>query len=111
VTPIRVLLIPLALACAAISMPATADSLLVQRVERAKASSLPRAGASMVDVEAQYGAPTEKRDAVGQPPIARWIYPAFTVYFEYDKVVNAVVNKSIPEEVGPKPVPARQPKG
>ncbi len=109
-TPFRVLLIPLALACAVISMPATADSLLVQRVERAKASSLPRAGAAMVDVEAQYGAPTEKRDAVGQPPIARWIYPAFTVYFEYDKVVNAVVNKSIPEEVGPKPVPARQPK-
>ncbi len=109
-TPFRVLLIPLALACAVISMPATADSLLVQRVERAKASSLPRAGASMVDVEAQYGAPSEKRDAVGQPPIARWIYPAFTVYFEYDKVVNAVVNKSTPEEVGPKPVPARQPK-
>ena len=109
-TPFRVLLIPLALACALVTTQAAADSLLVQRVERAKASSLPRAGATMVDVEAQYGAPTEKRDAVGQPPIARWIYPAFTVYFEYDKVVNAVINKSIPEEEGPKPVPARQPK-
>ena len=106
----RVLLIPLALACSALTAPAMADSLLVQRVERAKASSLPRAGASMTDVESQYGAPTEKRDAVGQPPIARWIYPAFTVYFEYDKVINAVINKSIPEEQGPKPVPARQPK-
>lgn len=110
-TPFRVLLIPLALACAAVSTPASAISLLVQRIERAKASSLPRAGATMADVEAQYGAPTEKRDAVGRPPIARWIYPAFTVYFEYDKVVNAVINKSMPEEVGPKPVPARQPKG
>lgn len=109
-TPSRVLLIPLAFACAFVATPATADSLLVQRIERAKASSLPRAGTPMAAVEAQYGAPTEERDAVGQPPIARWIYPAFTVYFEYDKVVNAVINKSMPEEVGPKPVPARQPK-
>ena len=41
-TPFRVLLIPLALACALVTTQAAADSLLVQRVERAKASSLPR---------------------------------------------------------------------
>ena len=70
-TPFRVLLIPLALACALVTTQAAADSLLVQRVERAKASSLPRAGATMVDVEAQYGAPTEKRDAVSGTPKAR----------------------------------------
>ena len=38
VTPVRVLLIPLALACALVTTQAAADSLLVQRVERAKAS-------------------------------------------------------------------------
>ncbi|MCE7932734.1 MAG: hypothetical protein DYH17_15340 [Xanthomonadales bacterium PRO6] len=103
----KFLLIPLALALSLGSLDASADTLLVQRIERSKASTLPRAGASMASVEAQFGAPESKRDAVGQPPISRWIYPAFTVYFEYDHVVNAVVNKSMAEEKGPKPVPPK----
>lgn len=107
---IQIMLIPLALALSLGSVPAAADTLLMQRIERSKATVLPRAGTTMAAVEAQYGAPESKRDAVGKPPIARWVYPAFTVYFEYDKVVNAVVNKSMAEEKGPRPVPARQPK-
>lgn len=106
----RICLIPLALVVALASTAASADTLLVERVARSKASTLPHQGATMTDVEAQFGAPTEKRDAVGKPPIARWMYAAFTVYFEGDRVINAVVNKSNPEEVGPKPVPARKPK-
>ena len=104
---IRVLWIPLALVAALTTSSVAAETLLVERVERAKASALPRAGATMAEVESQYGAPESKRDAVGKPPIARWSYPAFTVYFEYDHVVNAVVNKSSAEEVGPMPVPAQ----
>ena len=69
------------------------------------------AGTSMAAVEAQYGAPESKLDAVGKPPITRWNYPAFTVYFEYDHVVNAVVKKSSPEEIGPKPVATGQHQG
>lgn len=103
----RLLWLPLALAASLATPPAAADTLLVQRVERAKASVLPRAGTTMAAVEAQYGPPESKREAVGTPPITRWNYPAFTVYFEYDHVVNAVVNKSSPEEMGPKPVPAQ----
>lgn len=105
----RVLWIPLALVAALATSPVAAETLLVQRVERAKASALPRAGATMAEVESQYGAPESKRDAVGTPPISRWNYPAFTVYFEYDHVVNAVINKSSAEEIGPKPVPAQHP--
>jgi hypothetical protein len=30
---------------------------------------------------------------VGDPPISRWVYDHFTVYFEYDKVLHSVVNK------------------
>ncbi len=106
----RISLIPLALMFALASTAASANTLLVQRVERAKASALPHKGSTMEQVESQYGAPTDKKPAVGQPPITRWMYPAFTVYFEYNHVINAVVNKSSPEEKGPMPVAARQPR-
>ena len=106
----RICLIPLALLMTLASSAATADTLLVERVERARSSALPLKGSSMVQVEAQYGAPEQKRDAVGKPPISRWQYPAFTVYFEYDHVIDAVVSKSSPTEQGPKPV-AREPQG
>ena len=40
------------------------------------------------------------------PVIHRWTYPAFTVYFERDKVIDAVQNP-LPGEPGPVPVPTR----
>ncbi len=104
---IRILWIPLALVAVLATSQVAAQTLLVERVERAKSSALPRAGTTMAAVEAQYGAPESKRDAVGQPPITRWEYPAFIVFFENDRVINAVVKKSSAEEIGPKPVPAQ----
>lgn len=53
--------------------------------------AVPARGTSMSQVEARHGAPSERAAPVGQPPITRWVYPAFTVYFEYDHVVHAVV--------------------
>ena len=50
----------------------------------------PTRGSSMAQVERRYGPPSERAAAVGQPPITRWVYPTFTVYFEYDHVVHAV---------------------
>jgi hypothetical protein len=108
VSKFRIYLIPLALVLTLGASVASANTLLVQRVERAKASALPRKGSTMVEVESQYGAPDQKLAAVGKPPITRWQYAAFTVYFEYDHVINAVVNKSSAEEKGPMPVAARQ---
>ncbi len=102
---IRMLWIPVALVAALATSQVAAQTLLVQRVERAKSLVLPRAGATMDSVEGQFGAPEKKRDAVGQPPITRWEYPAFTVFFERDRVINAVVKKSSAEEIGPKPAP------
>ncbi len=58
------------------------------------AMSTPARGMSMADVEARYGAPTQRYDAVGQPPITRWVYPSFVVYFEYSHVVHAVAVKA-----------------
>jgi len=52
--------------------------------------TVPTRGMSKAQVESNFGAPAERFAAVGQPPITRWVYPAFVVYFEYDHVVHAV---------------------
>lgn len=90
--------------------PVQADILLVDRVQAGQASA-PARGQSMAQVEAQFGAPQDKQPAVGgpnnrrsNPPITRWVYPEFTVYFENSHVVDAVANRSRPTETGPKPV-------
>jgi len=54
----------------------------------------PKHGQSMTDVENKYGAPIEKFGAIGEPPITRWRYAEFTVYFEHDKVIHSVTHKS-----------------
>lgn len=51
----------------------------------------PNRGATMNKVEAQFGAPTQRVAAIGQPPITRWDYPGFVVYFEHERVIHAVV--------------------
>lgn len=54
-------------------------------------SLLPQRGISMDRVRTLWGEPQVIHDAVGQPPITRWDYPGFSVYFEYSHVVHAVV--------------------
>ena len=61
-----------------------------------------------VAARARYGAPADRLDPRGGqkqawPTIHRWAYPAFTVYFERSKVIDVVVNKTGPDEIGPKP--------
>lgn len=48
---------------------------------------------SKAAVERSFGAPSMKRAAIGDPPISRWVYDGFTVYFEYDRVIHAVRNR------------------
>lgn len=50
----------------------------------------PARGTTMARVEATYGAPTQRLAAVGQPPITRWEYPGFVVYFEHSHVIHTV---------------------
>ncbi len=55
----------------------------------------PVRGLSMAQVERRYGAPLDKMPTVGggaprQPPINRWRYQGFTVYFERDRVIHSV---------------------
>lgn len=72
-----------------------ADTLLLDGIDMdaQTASSRPRAGMSMTAVESSFGAPVERRAAIGEPPITRWDYPQFSVYFEHDRVIHAVARR------------------
>ena len=99
----------LALAAALATPLASADTLLIQRATVAQKQDLPRRGASRAQVEARYGAPQQKFAPVGgggprTPPITRWQYETFSVYFENSHVVDAVLAKASPLEIGPAPV-------
>jgi hypothetical protein len=50
----------------------------------------PTRGMSMDQVASKFGAPATKVPAVGKPPISRWEYPGFIVYFEHEHVIHSV---------------------
>jgi hypothetical protein len=54
---------------------------------------LPVRGMNMQQVEARFGTPLEKIAAVGKPPISRWIYADYTVYFEHQYVLHTVLKR------------------
>jgi hypothetical protein len=56
-------------------------------------STRPTRGMTQATVEARYGAPQKTDAAVGDPPISKWYYEKFVVYFEYDKVIHAVLKR------------------
>ncbi len=95
-------------ALAAIALLSTcfahADTLLIKRTDKAEISAVPKRGATMSQVTSQYGAPATKHAAVGKPPISRWDYPAFSVYFEHSHVIDAVLKRASEAEIGVKPV-------
>ena len=74
---------------------ARAETLLIDGVESdaQSASTRPKSGMSMTAVESTYGTPAQKHATVGQPPITRWDYPGFSVYFEHERVIHAVVRR------------------
>jgi hypothetical protein len=87
---------------------ASAETLLIDRVQQENKAALPTRGMTMAQVEARFGAPADRLDPRGGqkrqwPTINRWSYPAFTVYFEKNKVIDAVANKADEAEIGPKP--------
>ena len=87
-------IVALGLALAGLAGP---PALLAQNLEMASPPAAsttvatPSRGMSMTQVERQFGAPSERYAAVGQPPITRWVYPDKIVYFEYEHVVHAVI--------------------
>ena len=79
---------------------AHADTLLIDGidVDKQSADTRPKPGMSMTAVESAYGTPSQRHGAVGgssveQPPITRWDYPSFSVYFEHERVIHAVARR------------------
>ena len=54
----------------------------------------PTRGMTMDKVATKFGTPVTKVPAVGKPPISRWEYPGFIVYFEAEHVIHSVVANS-----------------
>ena len=78
-------------------LAASADLLVIpEGADTGPPVNKPDKGMSMGQVVAKFGEPTNKHSAVGgaskfQPPITRWDYPQFTVVFEHEHVIDAVV--------------------
>jgi hypothetical protein len=83
-----------ALLCgSALSGAALADTIVVNDQVQVRESQLerPKRGSTMGDVEKRFGAPVTRHPTVGKPPITRWDYSGFSVFFEHDRVIHAVV--------------------
>jgi hypothetical protein len=91
--PIVRTLLVLALAAA---QPAWAQNLGMATSDPAAVSDRPSRGSTMSAVQSRYGEPTSRHAAVGEPPITRWDYPQFSVYFEHDRVLHAVLVRAAP---------------
>jgi hypothetical protein len=80
----------------AIPTSARAETIAVDNGIAVKESDVatPTRGMTMDQVSTKFGAPVTKVPAVGKPPISRWEYPGFVVYFEHEHVIHSVVANS-----------------
>jgi hypothetical protein len=85
----------------ALASAAVAETIVVNDAVQVRDSQLerPKRGLTMDQVEKQFGAPSTRHPAVGgssqqQPPITRWDYSGFSVFFEHDRVIDSVVTGS-----------------
>jgi hypothetical protein len=71
----------------------SADVLLIEQVRQVDSMTVPVNGQTMAEVESAFGAPQSKASPVGEPPITRWDYEHWNVYFEYDRVLFTVLHE------------------
>ncbi len=91
--PILRILLLLALSAAT---PALAETLSTDTGNPAATGGQPNRGSTMAAVQGRFGEPTQRHATVGNPPITRWDYPQFSVYFEHDRVLHAVLVRTTP---------------
>ena len=68
-----------------LDMRGTADNLNTE--------GMPTRGMTQDRVRSVFGSPESQDGAVGEPPISRWHYAGFVVYFEYDRVIHSVTRR------------------
>ncbi|HLJ38204.1 MAG TPA: hypothetical protein VKT54_07330 [Steroidobacteraceae bacterium] len=99
----------------AVAGSALAETVVVNDQVQVRDSQVdrPKRGITMAEVEKHFGAPVTRHPAVGggnphQPPITRWDYNGFSVFFEKDHVIDSVTTGSTPasEPAAPAPAPS-----
>jgi hypothetical protein len=79
-----------------IASAALAETVVVDNQVQVRESTMdrPKRGITMTQVEKHFGAPTTRHPTVGKPPITRWDYVGYSVFFEHDRVIHTVVTGS-----------------
>ena len=97
----------------AIAGSALADTIVVDDQVQVRPSQVetPKRGLTMADVEKRFGAPATRHAAVGggnphHPPITRWDYSGFSVFFESDRVIDSVATAAEATPATPAAAPA-----
>jgi hypothetical protein len=81
----------LLLTCLLLALPAGAQTIEIPVGDQGdQGLSLPARGESQHTVLERFGLPDEEHPAVGKPPISRWDYREFSVYFESGRVIDSV---------------------
>lgn len=81
--------------------PVAADVLLMDSTQAANAVETPRNGMNMDSVRARFGNPVKEYPPVStegnplHPPITRWDYNGYSVFFENDLVLHSVVSHPV----------------
>lgn len=81
-----------------LSSPALSETLSIinQPANSAEGVLRPARGLTQQQVESRFGSPLEKMAPVGEPPISRWVYDKYTVYFEGNYVIHSAVHHKVP---------------
>lgn len=89
-----------------LNSPANADGIKIPLGQQGLANlPLPSRGDAKIDVLDRFGLADEEHPAVGQPPITRWDYHDFSVYFEGNRVIDSVVHHQHPSPSQPERQP------
>jgi len=65
-----------------------AESLIIRGIDTDRSKTV--RGLSKQSLQSRWGEPQTKRGAIGDPPISRWEYSDYVVFFEYNHVIHAV---------------------
>ena len=96
----------IALFCAAlfVCLPEIANSQVINIGKQAtenKNINRPKKGMSQSLVVKLFGKPRTATKPIGAPPISRWQYKHFTVYFEGNYVIHSVLKRAYPSNSHP----------
>ncbi|KRT55937.1 hypothetical protein [endosymbiont of Ridgeia piscesae] len=69
------------------------DAIAEEPVNSPEGLQRPTRGLTMNQVRMQFGEPDYEHPWVGSPPITRWDYPDYSVFFEFEMVLISVVHR------------------